>query len=335
MKLERIGNIISGYVSPDGTNWAATDVGRIDAPVPSTIYVGLVVCSAANGTLNTATFGNVQITGGNGGAPVVAPAAPAALLAAPSKSTVSLRWQSSFGATSYTVRRATSRGGPYTIIAPGITASSYTDTTVNNGMTYYYVVNAMNSAGASPNSPEDAVTPRAPMWNVTFGGTATATVAAEGAGNAFDSNAATIWFAGGTTAGAIQYDFGTGRAPTIKGYTVTSPSIKPERDPKDWQFQGSNDGANWTTLDTQSGQTFPVRFYEMEYALTKPAAYRYFRLNVTANNGDNDLHIGNIKLISDAPLPNAKIPSLIHWKANDAADRERAIALQKAAESMK
>ena len=45
VKLERIGNIITGYVSPDGTNWAATDVGRIDAPVPDTIYVGLVVSS--------------------------------------------------------------------------------------------------------------------------------------------------------------------------------------------------------------------------------------------------------------------------------------------------
>ena len=82
VKLERIGNIVTGYVSPDGTNWAATDVGRIDAP-PATRYVGLVVCSITNGTLNTSTFSNVQITGGNGGAPIVTPAAPAALLASP------------------------------------------------------------------------------------------------------------------------------------------------------------------------------------------------------------------------------------------------------------
>jgi hypothetical protein len=168
VKLERIGNIVTGYVSPDGTNWAATDVGRIDAPVPSTIYVGLVVCSAANGTLNTSTFGNVRITGGNGGAPVVTPAAPAALLASPGKNAVSLRWQSSFGATGYTVKRATTSGGPYSTVASSITASSYTDTSVLNGTTYYYVVTAVNSAGGSANSPEDAVTPEAPMLNVTF-----------------------------------------------------------------------------------------------------------------------------------------------------------------------
>ncbi|OGV58233.1 MAG: hypothetical protein A2X45_13080 [Lentisphaerae bacterium GWF2_50_93] len=336
VKLERIGNIITGYVSPDGANWAATDVGRIDAPVPDKIYVGLVVCSTANGTLNTSTFSNVQITGGDGGAPVITPAAPAAVLASPADRSVPLRWQSSFDATSYTVKRATSRGGPYATVASGITASSYTDTAVTNGTTYHYVVSAVNSAGASPNSPEDATMPRTPMWNVAFGGTATATVAREGANSAFDSNSNTMWFAGRCRGvGAIQYDFGSGRAPVLKGYTVTSPHFKPERDPKDWEFQGSNDGTNWTTLDTQSGQTFPFRFYEMEYTLAKPAAYRYFRLNVTANNGDNDLHIADIKLLSDSPMPNAQIPSLIHWKTNDATDRERAIAKQKADESKK
>lgn len=336
VKLEHIGNIITGYVSPDGTNWAATDVGRIDAPVPSTIYVGLVVCSAANGTLNTSIFSNVRITGGNGGAPVLTPAAPAALLAAPGSNAVPLRWQPSFGATSYTVKRATTSGGPYATVASGITASCYTDPTATNGTTYHYVVNAVNSAGESPNSPEDTVTPTAPMWNVALGAAATATVGPGSAGRACDNNSLTIWFAGCSRGvGSIQYDFGAGRAPGIKAYTVTSPSARPERDPKDWQFQGSKDGMNWTTLDTQSGQTFPFRFYEMEYALAKPASYRYFRFNVTANNGDNDLHIGDIKLLSDQPMLNAPISPLMHWPANDANDRERAIARQKAVESEK
>ncbi len=113
----------------------------------------------SHGTLNTATFSNVQITGGNGGAPSVIPAAPAALLASPGDDAVPLRWQPSFGATSYTVKRATSSGGPYRTVASGITASSYTDTSVTNGTTYYYVVTATNSAGTSGNSPEDSATP--------------------------------------------------------------------------------------------------------------------------------------------------------------------------------
>ncbi|MET3497176.1 alginate lyase family protein [Variovorax boronicumulans] len=158
VKLERIGNIITGYVSPDGTNWAATDVGRIVAPVPDTVYVGLVVTSVTS-KLNNSVFSNVQITGGDGGAPSVIPAAPAMLLASPGDGAVPLRWQASFGATDYTVNRSEFSGGPYEPIASGVTGSSYTDTSVTNGTTYYYTVTATNSAGTSGNSPADSATP--------------------------------------------------------------------------------------------------------------------------------------------------------------------------------
>jgi hypothetical protein len=158
VKLERIGNIITGYVSPDGTNWAATDVGRIDAPVPDTVYVGLVV-SSVTGKLNNSVFSNVQITGGDGGAPSVVPAAPAMLLASPGDGAVPLRWQASFGATGYTVGRSAFSGGPYETVASGVVGSSYTDTSVVNGTTYYYTVTASNSAGTSDSSPSDSATP--------------------------------------------------------------------------------------------------------------------------------------------------------------------------------
>jgi regulation of enolase protein 1 (concanavalin A-like superfamily) len=159
VKLERIGNIITGYVSPDGTNWAATNVGRIDAPVADTIYVGLVVSSVTS-QLNNSVFSNVQITGGDGGAPSVIPAAPAMLLASPGDGAVPLRWQASFGATSYTVHRSTFSGGPSETIASGVKGSSYTDKSVTNGATYYYTVTATNAAGTSANSPADSATPR-------------------------------------------------------------------------------------------------------------------------------------------------------------------------------
>jgi len=334
VKLERMGNIIMGYVSPDGTNWAATDVGRIDGSLPRTIYVGLTVCSAANGTLNTSSFSNVEITGGNGGAPIFTPVAPAALLATPGDKVVPLRWQPSFGATSYIIKRSIS-GGPYTTLASDIIGSSFTDTTVMNGTAYRYVVNAKNSAGTSPDSAEDSATPSAPSWNVAYGGSATATVGAETAGSAFDGNSHTMWFAKDIRAAALQYDFSAGQTPLIKSYTITSPALKPERDPRNWEFQGSKDGTNWVTLDTRTDQLFPLRFYEMEYALAKPAAYRYFRLNVTANNGDNMLQIADVKLISDTPMKNSATPSRRHWKTNDEADREYTINLLKAIESRK
>lgn len=286
VKLERIGNIITGYVSPDGSNWAATNVGRIDAPVPDTIYAGLIVSSFVNGTLSTASFSNVQITGGDGGAPSVTPAAPVALLASPGDGVVPLRWQSSFGATSYAVKRATSSGGPYSTIASGITASSYTDATVTNGTTYYYTVTATNSAGTSGDSPEDSATPSVPPVNVASGGTATDSADdPTNAGRAFDRNPATQWFYKGA-AGWLRYDLGPGSTGVVRRYTVTSSNDRPPRDPKDWQLQGSSDGSSWITLDSQSNQTFTERYQLHAYAIASPATYRYYRLNITANNGD-------------------------------------------------
>lgn len=282
VKLERIGNILTGYVSPDGTNWAATNVGRIDAPVPDTIYVGLVVSSVTS-KLNNSVFSNVQITGGNGGAPSVIPAAPAMLLASPGDGAVPLRWQASFGATSYTVRRSTSSDGKYSTIASGVTGSSYTDKSVTNGTTYYYTVTATNSAGTSGSSPADSATPFRPMVNVATSGEATDSGSTSGAMRAFDQNTGSGWFYKGTT-GWLRYDLG--HTERVQRYAIRSASGLVPRDPKDWQFQGSNDGATWTTLDTQSNQAFAQRFELKTYAIANPSFYRYYRLNVTANNGD-------------------------------------------------
>ncbi|USX23646.1 alginate lyase family protein [Oxalobacteraceae bacterium OTU3REALA1] len=284
VKLERIGNVITGYISPDGSNWAATDVGRIQGPLPDTIYAGLVVSSLSNGTLNTSVFSNVQITGGDGAAPVVIPAAPVALLAAPGDGAVPLRWQRSFGATSYTVRRATSSGGPYTTIAMDVTDGSYVDKSVANGTTYYYTVVADNAAGSSAASPEDSATPVRPMVNVATGGTVSDNSNnPANSSRAFDQNSGTSWFHTGTT-GWIRYDIG--HTETVRRYTLISPGDLAPRDPKDWQFQGSNDGLAWTTLDTQTNQAFATRLKLQSYTVANPGAYRYYRLNITANNGD-------------------------------------------------
>ncbi len=284
LKLERVGNVITGYLSPDGTNWAATDVGRIDGPLPDTIYVGLVVSSVANGTLNTSTFSNVQITGGDGAAPSVVPAAPAALLASPGDGVVPLRWQQSAGATSYAVLRSTFSGGPYTTIATNVTGGSYTDTLVTNGMTYYYTVKASNAAGTSGNSAEDSATPARTMINVATGGAATDSANNQAnARRAFDRNSATQWFYTGVT-GWLRYDLGHTEA--VQRYTVISSNDKIPRDPKDWQFQGSNDGLAWTTLDTQTNQVFDTRLQMKTFTVASPAPFRYYRLNITANNGD-------------------------------------------------
>lgn len=98
--------------------------------------------------------------GGGGGAPgpPSLPGTPTGLVATPGSTTVALTWTAVSGATSYQVKRGTAPGGPYTTVGtPG--TNSYGDTGLTNGTAYYYVVAAVNAAGAGSNSAEATATP--------------------------------------------------------------------------------------------------------------------------------------------------------------------------------
>ena len=94
------------------------------------------------------------------------PDAPANLTAAAGDTQVSLTWDSASGATNYTIMRAAIQGGPYAAIAADVTETAYTDTDVTNGITYYYVVVAVNDDGESTYSNEASATPAAPACTV-------------------------------------------------------------------------------------------------------------------------------------------------------------------------
>jgi len=88
------------------------------------------------------------------------PLPPTGLTATSGNAQVALSWTASSGATTYNVKRATVNGGPYTVVASP-TSTSYTNTGLTNGTTYYYVVTAVNSAGESGNSSQASATPQA------------------------------------------------------------------------------------------------------------------------------------------------------------------------------
>ena len=57
VRLVRSGNTFTSYRSSDGVNW--TTVGSVTITMSSNVYIGLLVCSHVNATLNTSTFDNV------------------------------------------------------------------------------------------------------------------------------------------------------------------------------------------------------------------------------------------------------------------------------------
>lgn len=81
------------------------------------------------------------------------PPAPAGLYLQLQNGGVALTWLASSGATGYHVKRGTTSGGPYTVIATN-SATLFTDATASPTNTYYYVVSAFNGSSESVNSTE-------------------------------------------------------------------------------------------------------------------------------------------------------------------------------------
>jgi len=82
------------------------------------------------------------------------PQTPTSLLASPAIGNVLLTWNSSTGSTSYTIRRSTGPQDPWLIVAMNIAELAWTDTDIQPGKTYHYVVSGVNDTGESGNSDE-------------------------------------------------------------------------------------------------------------------------------------------------------------------------------------
>jgi Tat protein translocase TatB subunit len=86
------------------------------------------------------------------------PQTPYGLAASPSATNVLLTWNSSTGSTSYTIRRSASSQDPWLIVAMNISELAWTDTDVQPGKAYHYVVTGVNETGESGNSDEATAT---------------------------------------------------------------------------------------------------------------------------------------------------------------------------------
>jgi len=114
--------------------------------------------------LSLPSCGGSGYSGGGGGGGS-APSAPMGLTATAGNQQVGLSWTPSATATSYHVKRSTTTGGPYTLVAsPSVTGDI--DSALDFGTKYFYVVTAVNSYGESANSSEASATPSAPPVSV-------------------------------------------------------------------------------------------------------------------------------------------------------------------------
>ena len=75
---------------------------------------------------------------------------------------------------------------------------------------------------------------------------------------------------------------------------MASANDETSRDPKSWKLQASNDATQWVDLDTQTGQAFATRWEKKSYDLAVATSYKYFRLYITARQGEGS--VGDFQL---------------------------------------
>jgi len=101
--------------------------------------------------------------------------------------------------------------------------------------------------------------------------------------HAFDRDAATYWNANDGGVASLTYHFDSTK--TIASYSIQNRSGGTNGHPENWTIQGSNNGSDFTTLDTQTGQDFSASTI-LYYTFKNATAYSYYRLNVTESQAD-------------------------------------------------
>lgn len=167
-----------------------------------------------------------------------APSAPTSLTVVSNNGGTALSWTPGANSGSFSVRRATSAGGPYTTVASALTTASYVDRIFTPGTTYYYVVFSSSTTGTSANSNEVSATPTAVNGTWT-GGTGNYSDTTKWSGSSITSGTgATLTV---STPGTLTFDT-TATIGSITGSWANGTSLS---------LQGSNGGGIYFT--TASG----------------------------------------------------------------------------------
>jgi hypothetical protein len=230
------------------------------------------------------------------------PASPTMGAVSASGTSVSVAWSAVAGATGYYVQRVADDG--QSTIETYTTSTSYVDANLVPGTTYVYQVQAANGAVRGlPSAVSTPVTTAAatlPAQDLTalsaYAPTDPySTVGVEGIAKSTDGSPYTKYYTGNATTWITQR---TASSSVVRAYTVTSANDEPDRDPKDWVFEGSSNGVdNWVPLDTRTDQGFVSRFQTRIFPCNAAGtAYGYYRLRITANHGSGSTQLAEFRL---------------------------------------
>jgi fibronectin type 3 domain-containing protein len=236
---------------------------------PSPLATGVTTTSFSDSGLTDGTTYYYQVTAVNSAGesvrsgevsatPVAPPSAPTGVTAIAGNTEIGLNWKASTGAVSYNIYRGTTPGGEgASPVATGITGTSFTDTGLTDGTTYYYKVTAVNPGGESGKSAEVSATAQFLILAIDAGGGAVGSFVAD---TDFVGNSLTY-----STTAAIDTS-GVFQAPPQSVYQTMRYANAP--------------GFNYNIVGLTPGATYTVRLHFVEPTLFG-AGQRVF--NVTLN----------------------------------------------------
>ncbi|SHN71816.1 Concanavalin A-like lectin/glucanases superfamily protein [Paenibacillus sp. ov031] len=146
-------------------------------------------------------------------------------------------------------------------------------------------------------SPQENLVPAMTNYTIPSGTVeASTTYSSYYAWKAFDRvNDSYGWLSNAIT-GWLKYTFPL--AILVQAYTIKSGDNSTTRTPKTWTFEGSNDGTNWTVLDTRTNETNWSTGERRSYVFKNKTKFLSYRINVTSNNGDTSyVSIGEMEMM--------------------------------------
>jgi fibronectin type 3 domain-containing protein len=134
-----------------------TSVSTISSPTTSFLDSSLTPGQTYFYVLRSTNTSSVESADSNEVSVTLVPQ-PTGLIAVAAPNQINLSWPPVAGASSYTVRRSESSGGPYGTVSANQVATSFTDPNTRHGVTYFYVITGSISGNTSPDSNEASAT---------------------------------------------------------------------------------------------------------------------------------------------------------------------------------
>ncbi|WP_248924448.1 Ig-like domain-containing protein [Paenibacillus hamazuiensis] len=150
VRIVKFGHTVTGYMSLTGTTWTPVASMQLDA---DEVYIGLMADAAKENNLienyNKSLFSQMNFAKFD---PI--PYKATGVSVSRSEADLQITWSPAERATAYQVKRSLTPSGPYTTIAT-VPATEYTDTQVEPGVNYFYVIKSVNSYGESIENSEE------------------------------------------------------------------------------------------------------------------------------------------------------------------------------------